>query len=156
MGKIKPKIYFSKEILISQIDKIMHNFDLNQSEFNEKIGVAQAITKWKSGQTPSAESLLAIKKIFGISIDQLLTGEEPHPILQEFASEYYEARSLESIETILLFEVLEKVEEVVIKKRQKLSMRQTARLVSLVYDHCCREREKPSQHLVEKYLLLAD
>jgi transcriptional regulator with XRE-family HTH domain len=156
MGKIKPKKYFSKEILISQLDKILQNFDLNQTEFNEKIGVAQAITKWKSGQAPSAESLVTIKKVFGISIDQLLTGEEPCSSLKEFASEHYESRPLEALETSLLFEVLKAVEEVIIEKRQKLNLNQEARLSALVYEHCRREREKVSKYLVEKYLLLAD
>lgn len=156
MGKLKPKKYFSKEILISQLDNILQKFDLNQAEFNDQIGVAQAITKWKSGQTPSAESLIAIKKVFGISIDQLLTGEEPRPILQEFASEHYESRPLEALETQLLFEVLKAVNTVITEKRQKLTTKQEARLAALVYDHCRREREKPSLYLVEKYLLLAD
>lgn len=156
MGKIKPKKYFSKEILVSQIENILQDRGLNQAEFNEQIGVAQAITKWKGGQTPSAESLITIKKVFGISIDQLLTGEEPRPILQEFASEHYESRSLETLETALLFEVLKAVEAVITEKRQKLTLRQQARLTTLVYDHCRQEREKANHHLVEKYLLLVD
>lgn len=156
MGKTKPKKYFSKEILISQLEKIMQDFGINQTEFNDKIEVGQAITKWKGGQTPSAESLITIKKVFGISIDQLLTGEEPRPVLQEFASEHYESRPLEALETTLLFEVLKTVNAVITEKRQKLTLNQEARLVTLVYDHCRREREQPSHHLVEKYLLLAD
>ena len=156
MGKTKPKKYFSKEILISQIEKILQDRGLNQTEFNEQIDVAQAITKWKGVQAPSAESLITIKKVFGISIDQLLTGEEPRPILQEFASEHYESRPLEALETQLLFEVLNAVNTVITEKRQKLTTKQEARLAALVYDHCRRERDKPSLYLVEKYLLLAD
>lgn len=156
MEKIKPKKYFSREILISQIENILETRGLNQTEFNEQIGVAQAITKWKGVQAPSAESLIAIKKVFGISIDQLLTGEEPRPLLQEFASEHYESRPLEALETSLLFEVLKAVNAVITEKRQKLTLNQEARLATLVYDHCRREREQPNGHLVEKYLLLAD
>lgn len=118
--------------------------------------MAQAITKWKAKQTPSAESLLAIKKVFGISIDQLLTGEAPLPTLQDFASEPYDGRPLEALETELLFQVLEQVEETVIRQRQKLSVKQTCRLAALVYDHCRRERDQPSSLLIEKYLLLTD
>jgi transcriptional regulator with XRE-family HTH domain len=157
MRKIRPKKYYSKEIFSAELAKILEKRGISQDEFNKEIGVQQAVTRWKTGDTtPSADSLLAIKNVFDISIDQLLTGEEPQPALAEFVSEHYEARSLEALETTLLFEVLEKVEEVVIKHRQKLSVRQTARLAALAYEHCRREREKPNELLIEKYLLLAD
>ena len=157
MRKPRPKKYYSKEVFSAQLAKILDKKGISQDEFNREIGVQQAVTRWKTGDTtPSADSLLAIKTVFGISIDQLLTGKEPQPTLGEFASEHYESRPLEALETTLLFEVLEKVEEVVIKQRQKLSIRQTARLAALVYEHCRREREKPNKLLIEKYLLLAD
>lgn len=157
MRKPRPKKYYSKVVFSRELAKILEKNQISQDEFNKEIGVQQAVTRWKTGDTtPSADSLLAIKRAFGISIDQLLTGEEVQPRLEKVAPEHYESRPLESLETTLLFKVLEKVEEVVITERQKLSLRQTARLVSLVYDHCRREREQPSHNLVRKYLLLAD
>jgi len=81
MGKFKrkPKRYYSPEIFSQQIDKLrkLHG-NISQDEFNRRIGVKQAATKWKAGTTtPSVDSLLAIKNTFGVSIDWLLTGEEP-------------------------------------------------------------------------------
>jgi phage repressor protein C with HTH and peptisase S24 domain len=78
MRKPKPKKYYSPDIFLSQIEKLlrMHG-DIDQAEFNRKIEVGQAVTKWKAGQSPSANSLMAIKKVFNISLDWLLAGEEP-------------------------------------------------------------------------------
>jgi transcriptional regulator with XRE-family HTH domain len=154
MGKIKPKIYFSKDILISQLDKIIRDRGLNQTEFNEKIGVAQAITKWKSGQTPSAESLIAIKKIFGVSIDQLLTGEEPHSILQEFSPESYDSRTPGPLDGALIAEVLEEIREVVKKYKIKLTKEQSGGLVKKIYDECADNKLKPDENMVKNYLCL--
>lgn len=105
---------------------------------------------------PTIENIITICQNAGISSDYLLFGKKLQPSLQEFCSEHYEGRPLESLETVLLFEVIETVDEVVINQRQKLSVRQTARLVALVYEHCRRKRERPDADLVEKYLLLKD
>ncbi len=47
---------------------------LTQGEFAEEVGVTrQAVYKWESGQSyPGALTLLEMKRLFGISIDDLL------------------------------------------------------------------------------------
>jgi transcriptional regulator with XRE-family HTH domain len=49
-----------------------------QEQLAEKLYVSRtAVSKWESGKGyPNIESLKAISKIFAISIDELLSGEE--------------------------------------------------------------------------------
>lgn len=70
---------FSLEIFLQQVQKLMEEKGIkDQKEFNEMVGVQRAISRWKSGESrPSVDSLMMIKKLFGKSIDSLLTGEEP-------------------------------------------------------------------------------
>ena len=155
MGKVKPKKYFSKEILISQIEKILQEKGINQSEFNEAIKVSQAITKWKSGQTPSAESLLAIKKTFGISIDHLLTGEEPcAPEIAASPKEIYEARPLAPVEAELLNQILTIIEETLKEEKKALAAELKGRLISRIYNDCAEDRSKPHATMVKRYIWL--
>lgn len=51
---------------------------LNQTEFANKIGVTQsAISQWEHGLTrPNSDQLKSISLAFGVSIDDLLKGEE--------------------------------------------------------------------------------
>jgi transcriptional regulator with XRE-family HTH domain len=72
---------FSLEIFLQQIKKLMEEKGIrDQKDFNERVGVQRAISRWKSGESrPSVDSLLMIKKLFGKSIDWLLTGEESPP-----------------------------------------------------------------------------
>ena len=51
---------------------------LTQEQLGEKLGVTrQAVSKWESGRGyPNLDSLKAIAKFFGITIDALLSGEE--------------------------------------------------------------------------------
>ena len=72
------KKMFSLEIFLQQVQKLMEEKGIkDQKDFNEMVGVQRAITRWKSGESrPSVDSLMMIKKLFGKSIDWLLTGEE--------------------------------------------------------------------------------
>ena len=72
---------FSLEIFLQQIKKLMEEKGIrDQKDFNERVGVQRAISRWKSGESrPSVDSLLMIKKLFGKSVDWLLTGEESPP-----------------------------------------------------------------------------
>ena len=72
---------FSLEIFLQQVQKLMEEKGIkDQKDFNEMVGVQRAITRWKSGESrPSVDSLMMIKKLFGRSIDWLLTGEEAPP-----------------------------------------------------------------------------
>ncbi|MDO9531199.1 MAG: LexA family transcriptional regulator [Deltaproteobacteria bacterium] len=75
------KKMFSLEIFLQQVQKLMEEKGIkDQKNFNEMVGVQRAITRWKSGESrPSVDSLMMIKKLFGKSIDSLLTGEESPP-----------------------------------------------------------------------------
>ncbi len=82
---------------------------------------------------------------------------------REIAPEDYDAQPLRSLETILLIQIIALVEQFLedrphklFGRRQKLQPEQKGRLISLIYEHCRDNRETPTLHLVEKYLLLAD
>ena len=57
-----------------KITKLRKQKGLTQDEFASAVGVSrQAVYKWESGQSyPEAQKLLEIKKLFDISIDDLL------------------------------------------------------------------------------------
>ncbi len=54
---------------------------LSQEEFSEKLNVSrQAVSKWERGEAyPDIENLLAISKLFEVSLDTLMTGEVENP-----------------------------------------------------------------------------
>lgn len=56
----------------------LRGFDMTQSEFAKRIGVAQSYLSAleRAEKEPGAAVLLAIKREFGKSVDWLLTGEE--------------------------------------------------------------------------------
>lgn len=58
---------------------------LTQDELAEKLFVSRtAVSKWESGRGyPNIESLKAISKFFGITVDELLSGEELLTISEE-------------------------------------------------------------------------
>lgn len=52
---------------------------LTQADVAAKLNVSrQAVSRWESGQSkPSTEKLLTLGNLYGISLDQLLSAEEP-------------------------------------------------------------------------------
>lgn len=65
---------------------------LTQGDFAEKVGVTrQAVYKWESGQSyPGAQTLVEMKALFGVSIDDMLdpavditVKAEPTPVEEE-------------------------------------------------------------------------
>ena len=52
---------------------------LNQTAFANKIGVTQsAVSQWENGLTrPNSDQLKAISSVFGVSVDDILAGEDP-------------------------------------------------------------------------------
>jgi transcriptional regulator with XRE-family HTH domain len=56
----------------------LRGFDMTQAEFARKIGVTQShLSALEHGaKEPGAAVLLAIRRVFGKSVDWLLTGEE--------------------------------------------------------------------------------
>lgn len=61
-----------------KLQQLRNQEDLTQDELAKKLYVSRtAISKWESGRGyPSIDSLKAISKLFNISIDDLLSGEE--------------------------------------------------------------------------------
>lgn len=152
---IKPELIAFKDRIIKLVNDLAGG---KPGRFAKKAGLHNSVIEnvFDDKSLPSLESIVKICSHWNISADWLLFGKEPCHVLREFVSEYYEVRPLEALETLLLFNVLELIEDVAIKERQKLSIRQTARLASIVYEHCRLEREQPTRYLIEKYLLLAD
>ena len=69
---------------IADIRKTSH---LSQEAFGDSLGVTrQAISKWESGRGyPNIDSLKAIAKFYGVSVDELLSGDEVLTIADEDA-----------------------------------------------------------------------
>lgn len=132
---------FSRELFLNQVKKIMDEFGISdQDEFNKKIGIQRALTRWKGETRPSIDSLLIIKKVFGKSIDWLLTGEEPQKtgVFHEHPIETYEARPLAPVDTELISEVVKTVEEFLAKERLQISPERKGRSAYSNDYHCTR------------------
>lgn len=66
-----------------RIQELRKNFGLSQEELGERMGVSrQAISKWEGDQTvPELDNLIALSKLFGLTVGQLLGVEQPVPAL---------------------------------------------------------------------------
>lgn len=64
-----------------RIQELRKGLDLSQEELGEKMGISrQAISKWEADQTiPDLDKLIALSKLFGLTIGQLLGVEQPLP-----------------------------------------------------------------------------
>lgn len=64
-----------------KLSELRKKSGLSQEKLAELVGVSrQAVTKWESGKSnPDTENLVRLAEIFGVSIDELCTGEEPKP-----------------------------------------------------------------------------
>ena len=54
----------------------------SQEELANRLNVSrQTVSKWEVGEsTPDMEKLVAISDLFGVSLDELVKGEEPKPV----------------------------------------------------------------------------
>ena len=61
-----------------RIQELRKQKGLSQEGLGEKLGVSrQAVSRWEmDGAVPEVDKLVAMAKLFGVSLDQLLTGEE--------------------------------------------------------------------------------
>lgn len=64
-----------------RIQELRRGLNLSQEELGEKMGVSrQAISKWEGDQTiPELDKLIALSKLFGLTVGQLLGVEQPVP-----------------------------------------------------------------------------
>lgn len=64
-----------------RIQELRKGLSLSQEELGERMGVSrQAISKWEGDQTiPELDNLIALSKLFGLTVGQLLGVEQPVP-----------------------------------------------------------------------------
>ena len=64
-----------------RIQELRKSFSFSQEELGEKMGVSrQSISKWEGDQTiPELDKLIALSKLFGLTVGQLLGVEQPVP-----------------------------------------------------------------------------
>lgn len=64
-----------------RIQELRRGLNLSQEELGEKMGLSrQAISKWEGDQTiPELDNLIALSKLFGLTVGQLLGVEQPVP-----------------------------------------------------------------------------
>lgn len=64
-----------------RIQELRRGLNLSQEELGERMGVSrQAISKWEGDQTiPELDNLIALSKLFGLAVGQLLGVEQPVP-----------------------------------------------------------------------------
>ena len=64
-----------------RIQELRKGLRLSQEELGERMGVSrQAISKWEGDQAiPELDKLIALSKLFGLTVGQLLGVEQPAP-----------------------------------------------------------------------------
>ena len=62
----------------NRLYELRKKYDLSQEELAEKLGVSrQAVSKWeRSEASPDTDNLIALAKIYGLSLDELIFGEK--------------------------------------------------------------------------------
>lgn len=87
-------------------------FGYSQEELSFKLGVSrQAVSKWECDETlPDTENLIALSKIYNVSLDKLLN-EDPLVEVKKEENKKVVGENLESIETNKEDKVIEKVEK---------------------------------------------
>lgn len=62
--------------------------NLSQEDLAESLNVSrQSVSKWETdGSVPDLDKMVALSELFGITLDELVKGEEPPPRKQEIAS----------------------------------------------------------------------
>jgi transcriptional regulator with XRE-family HTH domain len=143
---------------LGRIEKLMGEEGLDdQKEFNERIGIQRAVTRWKTGETtPGLKSYLAIRHAFGRSLDWIIFGDEAPLQLGESIPEHYNAGPPVPINASLLSQAIAKVDETLEKYKLELNPGKKARLTSIIYEHCADEKEQPNISLIARYLLIID
>ncbi len=72
-----------------KLKKARKEYGMSQEVLADKLGVSrQAVTKWETDKgLPDIENMLIISKLFGISLDELLTDEKESHIRTRFLYE---------------------------------------------------------------------
>ena len=66
--------------IANRLCKLRKEHNLSQEQLAEKIGVSrQAVSKWERAEaSPDTDNLIALAKIYGVTVDQLLTGSDSY------------------------------------------------------------------------------
>jgi transcriptional regulator with XRE-family HTH domain len=127
-----------------------------KAEFARILGVPQPnLSKYESGRLPPADVLQKIADYGGVTVKWLLTGEEgsnlekTRPTLRPPVTPK-PAHTCE-IQEFLLAQIIQAVEEYTEKYNLDYPLKYRARLISLLYNHCARELEPPTEPLVVAY-----
>lgn len=83
----------------NRLYELRKKHDLSQEELAEKLGVSrQAVSKWeRSEASPDTDNLIALAKIYGLSLDELIFGEKSRYSAQnENASEHNDEASAQN------------------------------------------------------------
>jgi len=122
---------------------------ITQSELAGKVGVSiTTIQSWESDTIPKGGYLILLSKALNCTIDWLLTGEDK--MLLDTATSPEPA----ALETEVLAQVVEGVEEFLRDEKKELEPDIKARLISLLYEHFSKAKEEPNQKTIENYLKL--
>ena len=73
----------------NRLYELRKNHNLSQEELAEKLGVSrQAVSKWeRSEASPDTDNLIALAKIYGLSLDELIYGEKEEKKKEDEPSE---------------------------------------------------------------------
>lgn len=83
----------TRGIFSARLREIMKSRGTTQVELAAAVGVTQAaVSKWLNGAIPKGDQLLALARSFGVTMDWLLTGEEPKtPVFAQWNRGFYVA-----------------------------------------------------------------
>lgn len=83
-----------------QLQKQRKLHDMSQNELADKLNISrQSISKWENGATlPSFSNVLAISDLFGVSLDELIRGDEE--LMNKFEDDKIRLSKTETIFTV--------------------------------------------------------
>lgn len=89
----------------NRLFELRKKHNLSQEELAEKLGVSrQAVSKWeRSEASPDTDNLIALAKIYGLSLDELIYGEKKEEVNEESKQEKREETQADSDEDETLF-----------------------------------------------------
>ncbi len=138
---------------IERLFKLIERFDLKtQEEFNRRIGVQRAITRWKSGETtPEKESLNRIREEFNVSLEWLLHGRGPLQ-LKDFQPEPYVSCAPASINENRFIKMFLLVKRILREERKIMSDEKALSLAIILYNDWAVDGIEPDALTVSRYL----
>jgi transcriptional regulator with XRE-family HTH domain len=128
--------------------------ELKKGKFADILGIPRPnYYRYEDGRKPPAEVLQKIADYGGVTVKWLLTGKEEYkdvgkPGLPDQPPAVPETARPCEIQEFLLAEVLRAIDKYMEKDKLRQSPEYLARLISLLYNHCARTLEPPTELLV--------